>query len=134
MISILNAGENLGLVAYTNQFGELGEIYEGHQFGKKVWRGMLNMYMHHYRYNYRFPDFSNLTLGWFCMPIEFSRSSAALPYMQGRDKVWYPAVFGWQEGELIIMACLHIVLRNSRPWWVHVTRVRNTLPVMDLAQ
>jgi len=99
---------------YINKFGV---ITEQHRFGDKVWPGMLDSFSREYSYKYNFTG-GDLMIGWFMCPCHFSKANALQPPQAG-DTVWYPAVFCDKGGDVLLMACLHIVLLNSRPWHVY---------------
>ena len=106
--------------AYIQRNGPLS--YE-HPFGEFHWRGLIEEYMA-YRWQHLLAEISILKIGWVLIPGSFSRDNAAMPPCPG-DSMYYPAVIEQdpQYGELARMACKHIAIMNSRPWWLHVSRL-----------
>jgi len=102
---------------YINRFGV---VTEQHRFGDKVWSGMLDLFSREYSYKNNFTG-GNLMIGWFLCPCHFSNANALQPPQAG-DTVWYPAVFCDMGGDVLLMACLHIVLVNCRAWQVYRER------------
>ena len=111
---------------YVRHFGLLDT---DHAFGRHVWSGLLNFFAK-YPYKYRF-DGGRLMMGWFQAPHNFGCHTARTLVDRDRDYMFYPACFiMWGESpEEVAMACEAILLRQSRPWWVHISRVRNARPV-----
>ena len=68
-----------------------------------------------------------LMMGWSQAPLHFCISASRYPVDLGRDCMFYPACFiMWgQWSEEVAMACEAILLQQSKPWWVHISRVRN---------
>ena len=127
---VREAGRRMGGVYinvpdYVRQFGL---VEDEHEFGRQVWQGLINLFFN-YSFNHLFVG-GRLVLGWFQAPYSFSKM-AALDIRDERDYLYYPACFiVWPDYvEQVQMACEAILLQNCRPWWVHVTRVRNSRPV-----
>ena len=115
-----------GWQCWVQTFGELGN--ERHtMFGEYVFRGMAAWFQNQYIHRHRMATPEELTIGWFQLPAHFSRAAAAAPATE-HDVVFYPAIFSetWVQGNLVPMACLHIVVMSSRPWYVHVSRAHST--------
>ena len=92
-------------------------------FGTHIAHGLVHLFD---EYNFRFKfecEHAHQYLGWFLCPSDFSRGNAQLP-ASNSDRQYYPAVFVQQAGgDQVAMACEAILLRQSRPWWVHISRV-----------
>ena len=101
-----------------------------HMWGDRVWQGLAQMFFNQYQYAYLFSnDATRLTVGWFLCPSNFGRANAQAAATQG-DRFWFPAVFEDTDDPYTIrMACLNIVINSSRPWWVHRSRVHNTVTI-----
>ena len=66
-------------------------------------------------------------MGWFACPAPFSKAGAleALD-PDGYREFYYPAVFVLElEGEAAKRACAHTLLKSSKPWLLHRSRILN---------
>ena len=111
---------------WVQTFGEMGNE-RSTMFGEYVWSGMAAWFQNRYIHRHRMATPEELTIGWFQLPADFSRAAAQAPATE-YDFHFYPAIFSetWVQGDLVPMACLHIVVVSSRPWYVHVSRVHCT--------
>ena len=91
------------------------------RFGTHITHGLLHLFD---RYNFRHQfEHGHQCLGWFLCPIPFSRQNAFLPRFDN-DSQFYPAVFVlWHGRDDVLMACEAILLAQSRPWLVDISRV-----------
>ena len=121
---------------YIGMFGIPGMEPET-MFGTHINHGLLHLlYQYVFRsrlnvFQSRFRD-GREYLGWFLCPREFSAENARLPASDD-DTRWYPAVFVvWdQDDDEANMACEAILLQGSRPWRVHVSRMRLSMSVAE---
>ena len=107
---------------YIALFGIPGQDRQT-MFGTHIAHGLVHLFD---EYNFRFKfefEHAHQYLGWFLCPCKFSRENAQLPALNS-DKRYYPAVFAQRYGDdHVLMACEAILLQQSRPWWVHISRV-----------
>ena len=129
LVQRLNVGHSYGMLRYIESFGLINTIQganhpSGDGWGKDVWSGMgvlEQRYVHLHRMGGR------LVHGWFLLPRPFSRRRAGehASTDEPGPAQYYPALFAIFPGEHFRMACLHILLMNCKPWWVHESRVKN---------
>ena len=130
LVRRLNAGHSYGVEQYIETFGLINSTQRanhpyGDGWGKDVWSGMgvlQQRYLHMHRMVGR------RVHGWFLLPRPFSQAQAGLPASEDEPGIeqYYPALFGIvPDSKSYYMACLHILLVNCRPWWVHHSRVMN---------
>ena len=130
LVRRLNAGHSYGVVQYIERFGLINSTQRanhpyGDGWGKDVWSGMgvlQQRYVHMHKMGGR------LVHGWFLLPRPFSQAQAGLPASEDEPGIeqYYPALFGiFPDSMCYYMACLHILLVNCKPWWVHHSRVVN---------
>ena len=115
---------------YVQRFGIMSAL---EPYGTRIWATMVHFFCQ-YRYRYRF-DLDNLAIEWFVNPVQSWGRAAALQPVGAFDlrtlprNAFFPCVFditshpGWEME--VVMACHHIILRDSRPWRVHRTRMYN---------
>ena len=123
---------------YIERFGV---IRQDMPFGRDIWTGLARQLLESYvrtRDGWRFlhalsanTNACQFRLGWFRAPCPFSKRQAKLPVT--RDQVCgqvYPACFvmDMSNPDLHGMACLAIVIKASRMWYVHPTRVVSLSP------
>ena len=130
LVRRLNAGHSYGVEQYIERFGLINSTQRanlpyGDGWGKDVWSGMgvlQQRYVHMHKMGGR------LVHGWFLLPRPFSQAQAGLPAYEDEPGIeqYYPALFGiFPDSMCYYMACLHILLVNCKPWWVHHSRVMN---------
>jgi hypothetical protein len=130
LVRRLNAGHSYGVEQYIERFGLINSTQRanlpyGDGWGKDVWSGMgvlQQRYVHMHKMGGR------LVHGWFLLPRPFSQAQAGLPASEDEPGIeqYYPALFGiFPDSMCYYMACLHILLVNCKPWWVHHSRVMN---------
>ena len=92
-------------------------------FGTHIDHGLVHLFdEYNFRIKFECKD-AQQYLGWFLCLCKFSRENAQLPALND-DKRYYPAVFAqWYGYDHVLMACEAILLQQSRPWWVHKSRV-----------
>lgn len=106
------------MAAYIQQYGPLSIQSP---FGEFHWAGLLRQFMG-YRWRHTLGDLEHLVVCWVLIPARFGRQDAALPPGPS-DHQYYPAVVWMHSTGLARMACLHIAIMSSRPWWIHAERV-----------
>jgi hypothetical protein len=130
LVRRLNAGHSYEVGQYIERFGLINSTQRanlpyGDGWGKDVWSGMgvlQQRYVHMQKMSGR------LVHGWFLLPRPFSQAQAGLPASEDEpgSAQYYPALFAiFPNSMLYRMACLHILLVNCKPWWVHDSRVVN---------
>ena len=104
-----------------------GTMTDRDPWGNTIALGMCQL-LQQYLHNWRFPEFQT-AMGWFLAPQPFSYLNAQLAPAT-TDEAWggrrnyYPAFFRhYGDDDLVDMACLFMVVRNSRVWSVHRERV-----------
>ena len=120
----LNAGHSYGVGRYIADFGLIDATQGG--FGRDVWSGMGVLQQ---RYTHMYNMGGKLVYGWFVLPRPFSQAQARRPVWEddsSEPAQYYPALFAiFPDSMHHRMACLHILLHNSKPWWVHESRMVN---------
>ena len=105
---------------YYNTFGPLSEQNKG--YGDRVFDGMMVL-LAQYPFNYLMTG--QVYCGWFALPDPFSRDQAAKPRTD-METNWYPTVFvGDDTDEFKRIACENMLIKKTKPWWVHESRVQN---------
>ena len=107
-----------GYWLYTSKFGE---ITENAPFGENLWQGLTDIFVQ-YRYNYNMNG--EKRYGWFVAPASFSKKASETPRGPS-DHIFYPCVVTvvFFQGQVwFLMACLHILLISSKPWYIHCSR------------
>ena len=97
-----------------------GPLSAQEPFGEFHWRGLLIEFME-YRWRHVMGNVESLEVGWVLIPAEFSRAEAQLGPLPA-DYEFYPAII-WRDARWARIACKHIAVMNSRPWWVHLDRL-----------
>ena len=111
---------HISLVNYINEFGLMSK---SSPFGIWAFEAMSRRW-DNYLYKYQFSG--SMRLGVFNAPEAFSKRDSALSLKdididQSRQ---FPAI--WQrygEGDSCYVVCLNILMRDSRPWLVHGSRI-----------
>lgn len=130
LVRRLNAGRSYGVGQYIQRFGLINSTQRanhpyGDGWGKDVWNGMGFLQQ---RYSHMHKMGGRLVHGWFLLPRPFSQAQGGLPACTDEpgSAQYYPALFAiFPNSMLYRMACLHILLVNCKPWWVHDSRVVN---------
>ena len=109
-----------------------GLLSDEHPFGEFHWRGLIEEYMR-YSWRHKLAEMHNLQIGWVLIPRSFSQHNAMLPSCPV-DSMYYPAVIDQdpEYGQQARMACKNIVIMNTRPWWIHVSRLCQLRPFVDV--
>ena len=109
-----------------------GPLSDEHPFGEFHWRGLIEEYMR-YSWQHLLAEIHNLQIGWVLIPRSFSQHNAMMPSCPG-DSMYYPAVIDQdpEYGQLARMACKHIAIMSTRPWWIHVSRLCQLRSFMDV--
>jgi len=118
----LNTGHG-GVMWYISHFGLIDSTQGG--WGRDVWSGMGVLQQ---RYTYMYMMEGKLVRGWFVLPRPFSRGQAQRPVWEDRPEPmqFYPAIFAiFPDSMHHRMACLHILIASSKPWWIHESRMVN---------
>jgi hypothetical protein len=117
----LNAGYSYGVGRYISEFGLIDAT---HQWGRDVWSGMGVLQQ---RYPHMYNMGGKLVHAWFTLPRPFSQAQARRPVWEDDSSElvqYYPALFAiFPDSMHHRMACLHILIVNSKPWWVHESRM-----------
>ena len=133
MIRILNGGSYFGgAQKWVKTFGQLTDE---HPFGDQVFRGMATIWKD-YTYRYQVEQYVTVFVGWFLVPRPFSKKQAAKAAEEDDQFLQpyrYPAIFA-QTGykQQLIMVCLNLLVENSKPWWVHCSRVHSMCELRQL--
>ena len=86
---------------------------------------MARMFHHQYLYRYHFTD--PVRCGVFTMPYEFSKKASHEP-LDVKDAslsaAHFPTIYQQiGSGDYAYVVCLNILLEDSRPWKVHMSRI-----------
>ena len=125
--AVLNSYHRKGLLGYIQQYGALSAE---HRFGEHVWHGLGREY-DIYPFRHLMDDVNTLEMAWFLLPQNCSKDAARLPPRVG-DHRWYPTVCTRTTGGERRVACQHMLMEGTRPWWVHEDRIAQARPLMDV--
>jgi hypothetical protein len=126
-MAIIKLNGVLGSMSVRMFVEEFGPLSQRYPFGLWVWTGMASRW-DQYRYNYQFTRSDERHTGWFCAPSSFSLCNAARQ-LEPCDRECYPT-FWYEDGgdtEFVYIVCMFIVIRGSKPWRVHRTRIQRLL-------
>lgn len=112
---------NISIVNYISEFGPMTK---SSPFGIWAFEAMSSRWKD-YLYRYQFGG-GCMRLGVFNAPYHFSKAESALALkdIDVDQKTQFPTI--WQqygEGDSCYIVCQNILMRQSRPWLVHVSRV-----------
>ena len=112
----------ISLPKYVQEFGHLSELSP---YGTKCLMAMARRFHQQYLYRYQFTD--PVRCGVFTTPYEFSKKASQEP-LDVKDASLYAAHFPtiYQQigsGDYAYVVCLNILLEDSRPWKVHMSRI-----------
>jgi hypothetical protein len=106
-----------------------GEVSPAAPWGSQFWPGFRNVIMPSYWQHAtkrRWLEQINPEEVWFCLPLNFSKASAARECSPSNppSNSRYPG-FCYRHGEDEYVICAHMALRRSQPWKVHKTWIHS---------
>jgi len=109
---------------YISTFGFIDESWAG--FGSDLWLGMHRLLAQYTSYR---RSFQPTHLGWFVLPVPFSKYQAGRPRTEDAagPATYYPAFFQVYGSDGCYMACLHILWVGCKSWRVDPSRMVNAI-------
>ena len=105
---------------YCASFCPLSKQCEG--YGDRVFDGMMELFV---KYPRNHQMMGTIYYGWFALPDPFSKIQAKKPRTDMETKRYPTIIINGYDTQSKTIACEHMLIKGTRPWSVHESRVKN---------